>query len=100
VVAHVGIGRWVIQVPGCRSLKDKRSVVRSLRDRLRARQAASVAETDFQDELQRAELTAAFVASDHALAESMLGRLDAAVCSDPRIYIIERDVRIHRPDAL
>jgi uncharacterized protein YlxP (DUF503 family) len=67
---------------------------------LRARQAASVAETDFQDELQRAELTAAFVASDHSLAESMLSRLDAAVCSDPRIYIIERDTRIHRPDGL
>jgi uncharacterized protein YlxP (DUF503 family) len=74
--------------------------VRCLRDRVRARQAASVAETDFQDELQRAEVSAACVASDHSLAESMLSRLDAAVCSDPRIYIIERDTRIHRPDGL
>ena len=81
-------------MPGCRSLKQKRSVVRSLRDRLRARYSISVSETDFQDDVQRAELTAALAASDHAVAESLLSKLDDAVCSDPRIYIIERDVRL------
>lgn len=81
-------------MPGCRSLKQKRSVVRSLRDRMRARFSVSVSETDFQDELQRAELTAAFAASDHAIAESLLSKLDDFICSDPRIFIIQRDVRL------
>lgn len=94
----VGIGRWSFRVPGCRSLKQKRSVVRGLRDRMRARYSVSVAETDFQDDVQRAELTAALAASDRTLAESLLGKLDDTVCSDPRIYIIERDVRLWQAD--
>lgn len=84
-------------MPACRSLKQKRSVVRSLRDRLRARYSISVAETDFQDDVQRAELTVAVAASDRRLAESMLSKLDDVVCSDPRIYIIERDVQVLSP---
>ena len=96
MAAYVGVGRWFFRVPGCRSLKQKRSVVRSLRDRMRARFSASVSETDFQDDVQRAELTAAFSASDHTVAESTLGKLDDFICSDPRIYIIERDVRVLR----
>lgn len=92
--ATVGVGRWAFRVPACRSLKQKRSVVRSLRDSLRARYPVSVSETDFQDDVQRAELTAALAASDRTLAESLLGKLDDQVCSDPRIFIIERDVTV------
>ena len=97
MAAYVGVGRWLFRVPGCRSLKQKRSIVRSLRDRMRARFSASVSETEFQDDVQRAELTAAFAASDHTLAEATLGKLDDFICSDPRIYIIERDVRVLQP---
>lgn len=67
---------------------------------MRARYGASVAETGYQDEHRRSELTAVFVASDATLAESMLTRLDDVVCSDPRIYVAERQVSIHRPDSL
>lgn len=94
MAAIVGVGRWVFRVPGSRSLKQKRSVVRSLRDRLRSRYSISVSETDFQDDLQRAELAAALAASDRTLAQSLLDKLDDAICSDPRIFIIERDVRV------
>ena len=37
---------WELAIPGCASLKEKRSVVRSLKDRLRNRFNLSVAETD------------------------------------------------------
>ena len=36
---------WELSLPGCTSLKDKRSVIRSLKDRLRTRYHLSVAET-------------------------------------------------------
>jgi len=97
VASSVGVGRWLFRVPGCRSLKQKRSVVRSLRDRLASRYSISVSETDFQDDVQRAELTAALAASDRTQAESILGKVDDAICSDPRIYIIERDVQVLGP---
>lgn len=40
----VGVLRLVLSVPGARSLKDRRRVVHALRDRIRARLSASIAE--------------------------------------------------------
>jgi len=40
----VGVARIVVQIPGARSLKDRRGVVRSYKDRVRARLRISVAE--------------------------------------------------------
>ena len=94
--ACVGLGRWVLRIPGCQSLKAKRSVIRGMRDRLRARYRVSAAETDFQDEPQRAELTVSLVSSDYRLAESLLGKLDDLVCSDPRVHVVERDLEVFR----
>lgn len=90
VYAHA---RWVLRIPECRSLKTKRSIVRGLRDRIRARFPVSAAETDFADEHQRTELSVALVTSDATVAESVLERLDALVSSDPRIFVVEREKR-------
>jgi uncharacterized protein YlxP (DUF503 family) len=67
---------WDLALPGCSSLKEKRSVVRSLRDRLAHKFNVSVAETAHQDVHARAQITVALVASDGRLAESMLDKLD------------------------
>jgi uncharacterized protein len=63
---------WELALPGCTSLKEKRSVIRSLRDRLRAKFNVSVAETAYQDAHTRAQLTIALVATDSRFAESVL----------------------------
>jgi uncharacterized protein len=81
---------WELQIPGCRSLKEKRMVVRSLRDRLRHRFNVSVAETGFQDVHDRAELTAALVTSDGRAAESLAGSLDRFVDENGRALVIRR----------
>lgn len=60
----VGIVRIELHVPAARSLKDKRQVVRSLKERIRERVGASVAEVDHQDLWQRAALGVAVVAGD------------------------------------
>ena len=70
---------WDLALPGCSSLKEKRSVIRSLRDRLTNKFNVSVAETDFQDVNQRAQVTVALVASDGRLAESTLDKIDRFV---------------------
>ena len=85
----------MLHLPGCHSLKAKRKIVRSLRDRLRSRFEVSVAETDHQDQWQRAELCAALVASDRRLAESILSRLDDQVGSDPRLFVVERETVLY-----
>ncbi len=90
-MAAVGVGRWVLHLPGCRSLKEKRSVVRGLRDRMISRFKVSAAETDHQDRPSMAELTAAVAAADRHFAELVIGKLDAFVRSDPRAQVVESE---------
>ncbi len=70
---------WDLALPGCSSLKEKRSVIRSLRDRLANKFNVSVSETDFQDVKARAQITVALVASDGRLAQSTLDKIDRFV---------------------
>lgn len=75
----VGVIGWDLQIYESRSLKDKRSVVKHLKDRLRARFNLAVAETGHQELWQRAEITACTVATDRRRAESILDRADRLV---------------------
>lgn len=68
----VGIVRIELHLPASRSLKDKRQVVRSLKDRIRERARAAVAEVDHQDLWQRAALGVAVVAGDGGQARERL----------------------------
>jgi len=70
---------WQLSLPGCASLKEKRAVLRSLRDRLSAKFNVSVSETGAQDEHARAEITIALVATDGRFAESVLDKADRFV---------------------
>jgi uncharacterized protein YlxP (DUF503 family) len=63
---HASALRIELRVPGVRSLKAKRSVLRPLTDDLRTSFGASVAEVGFQDQWQRATVGVALVASSHA----------------------------------
>jgi uncharacterized protein len=68
----VGIVRFELHIPGARSLKDKRQVVRSMKERLRERVRASVAEVEFQDLWQRAAIGFAVVAGDGGQVRELL----------------------------
>lgn len=61
----IGISVFELHLPHARSLKEKRRVVQGLIDRIHRRFRVSVAETDFHDLHQRAEMgIAAIVRSD------------------------------------
>lgn len=72
---HVGVSRLTFHVPHARSLKEKRSVVRKLRERIRARFEVSVAEVDAQYLHQRVVLGVAVVSADHDVCERVLGEV-------------------------
>ena len=78
----VGTVSWELHLDGCRSLKEKRRIIKSLKDRLHNRFNVSVAETDHNDLWQRAELTCCVVANERRHAESVLGAADRLVASD------------------
>ena len=77
-----------LRIPGCRSLKEKRTVVRSIVDRLRKGMNVSVAETGYQDIHDRAELTVALVASDARLADSLADRVDRMVVERSHALVV------------
>ena len=87
----IAVESWEISLPECRSLKDKRRVVKSLKERLQHRFRVSVAETRFQDTWTRAELTAAVVTTDRAHADSILDSLDRFVEGDGRGVILRTE---------
>ena len=84
----VGVLAWQLSLPGCSSLKEKRAVVRSLKDRLKHRYNVSVAETDHQDVLNRAEITIAVVATDGRFADTVLDKIDQFVASNAKAIVI------------
>jgi uncharacterized protein len=84
----IGVITWELEVFGCQSLKEKRSVVKSLKDRLHDRFNVSAAETKHQDLWQRAEITACVVAGTRKIAESVLQSCDDHVARETRARII------------
>ena len=84
----VGVVSWQLAIPGCRSLKEKRMVVRSLKDRIKSRFNVSIAETAHQDVWTRAELSVAAVGGDGAFVDSLLDRVDRFVVEDRRAQVV------------
>lgn len=64
-----------VVIPYAQSLKDKRSAVRGLKDRLRSKFNASVAEVGYQDKWQRAVLAVCMVGNDKRTLEADAARL-------------------------
>ena len=68
----IGVVTLEIHIPYARSLKDKRQVLRSLKDRLRGRFNVAVAELDHQDVWQRSVVGVVGISGeDRHLAETM-----------------------------
>jgi len=61
-----------IHIPHAHSLKDKRMILRSLKDRLRGKFNVSVSEVDHQDLWQRAQLSVVTVGSDETFLQKVL----------------------------
>lgn len=91
---HVGVMRLVLEIPGAQSLKDKRQVVRSFKERVKARVAVSIAEVGFLDKLQLAAFGVAVVSGDAAVCEEILGRVTSLAGSLPNALVTDRAIEI------
>ncbi len=68
----IGVLTIELRIEHAHSLKDKRQVLRSLKQRLRNSHNISIAEIDYQDLWQSALLSAVTVSSSRQLAEQIL----------------------------
>ena len=80
-MASIGVLTLELRLEHSHSLKDKRHVVRSLKDRLRGRFNVAVAEIDYQDLWQRALIAAVTVSGDHHHAELVLQSVEKEAAS-------------------
>lgn len=90
----VGISSFELHLPGSRSLKDKRRVVKSLVDRIHQRYRVSVAETGFHDLHQRAEISMAAVTNGEAEMEKLMEEIHGLVENEPEAFLTRWDPQI------
>lgn len=72
---HIALLRAVLSIPEARSLKDKRRVLKSLKDRTLRQMNVSVAEVGQQDMWNRAELAFITVAAEKTVTEKRLAAI-------------------------
>lgn len=69
---HAAAVRLELRIPGCRSLKDKRRVLRPMLEHLRRRLELSASEVGHQDSWQRATIAVAVVAPQAGRLEEVI----------------------------
>jgi uncharacterized protein len=90
---YVGIIQLTVVVAHSHSLKEKRMVVRRIKDRVRERVGVVVSEVGEQDSWQRSELGCAVTSSDRQKALSLLDEVVrvAQSASDGQIVAVAKD---------
>ena len=81
-----------IYIGDSRSLKDKRQVLNSLKERIRNRFNAAVSEVDEQELWQRAALGIAVVSSAVQHCDEMLAKIVNFIEGDHRVQIIDYQI--------
>ena len=90
----VGTVEIHLHIPESRSLKSKRYILRSIKDRVRSRFNVSIAEVDHQDLWQRSVLGVATVAESTSFAHQVLSRVMRAVEAEQRLTVIDYQVEM------
>ena len=96
VSMSVGVCRLKIHIPGSRSLKDKRSVVKSLIARLRQQFNLSVAEVDDHELWQMATIAMACVSNHNDRVDEVISAAIGLIERDfPTIEVIEKEIETY-----
>jgi hypothetical protein len=94
----VAVERFDLRIPGARSLKEKRHVVKGLTAVLRQTFEVSVAEVDHQDLWQRATIAVAAVGPDQHHLRRVMQAVGKRVDAWIEVEVIERDLELWWPD--
>jgi len=86
---HVLLIKFSLQIPYAHSLKDKRSQIKSLKDRLSSRFNASVAEIDALDNWQQAVMAVCMVSNDRSYLEKQYSLVEALVLEYTELQLID-----------
>jgi len=90
----LGVLHLELMVNDATSLKDKRRVIKSFRDRTRARHNVSVAEVGARDSIRRAVLAVAMVGGDSRYVQGALQRVANAAAVHRGMYVVSSDIEL------
>lgn len=90
----IGVVTASISIPHAQSLKDKRAVLRSLKDRFINRMNVSVAEVGRQDAWKHAEMAFVTVAGESSVVQQRIAEISAALRSDPRYVLVNLNTEL------
>jgi uncharacterized protein YlxP (DUF503 family) len=90
----VGVLRFSLEIVGARSLKDKRSVVRSLKERVQGRLKVSIAEVGALDDPRRATFGVACVSNSATVCDQVLADVAAMASVLPDAILSDRATEI------
>jgi uncharacterized protein YlxP (DUF503 family) len=85
----VSMIQMIFEIPGVDNIKEKRRIIRSVKDKLEKRFHMSAAEVDLQDSLSFAQIGAALVSNSRIFGEKVLNKA---------FEMIERDVPVRIQD--
>lgn len=94
MAGRIGVLEMDLVLPGVDSLKDKRRVLSSLKDRIRGKFNVSVAEVDMNDIHQRAVLAVAAVSNDGRYINALLDKVLLLVRSEHRITLARHSIEV------
>ncbi len=85
----IGFLQADLSIPEAQSLKDKRMVLRSLKDRALNKMNVSVAEVDKQDLWKSATIAFVTIAAEKDVVEKRLSEIANHLRSDPRYVLLD-----------
>ena len=91
---RIGALKIQLEIPGSLSLKDKRMVIRSLKERLANKFNISIAEVDDNDKWQRSCLGVAIVSNDRSFIDTVLNKIVNFIDCEKDVLILktEKDI--------
>jgi uncharacterized protein YlxP (DUF503 family) len=89
----VSMIQMIFEIPDVDNIKEKRRILRSVKDKLQRRFNMSVAEVDLQDSLSFAQIGGALVSNSRTFGESVLHKAFELVERDVPVRI--QDMSIH-----
>ena len=85
----VGVSQIDVHLPNAHSLKDKRAVMKSLRDQLRGRFNIAVAELDANEKWQRATIGIAAVGDERSYVQGLLAEVADWLRATRLVHLIQ-----------
>ncbi len=84
----VGVLQTELFIPNAASLKEKRMVLKSLKDRIRKKYNVSLAETGYQEKWQRSQMAFALIGENEAFVQEALNKLFSALDAEQQFEIM------------